>query len=200
MQHGVTVFDRSSSFAARPGRAVATTSAVTFGLLVLSLGPTWASAPASGDAGGSEAGLRPNLVRDGDLAQGEPTAGGAAIPGSHWTQSTGPASIQQDVPTQPGVSYQLSFRVRAMSPNSTGRFYDVTFGTTTMSVPISAGPISAGPMSTGPTSPSAPGEWWPATLETAANTPTTRLTITRSDSDPAGPWASISEVQVHRRS
>lgn len=189
------MFDRSSPFAARPGRAVATTSAVTFGLLVLSLGPTWASAPAAGDAGGSEAGLRPNLVRDGDLAQGEPTAGGGAIPGSHWIESTGPASIQQDVPTQPGVSYQLSFRVRAMSSNSTGRFYDVTFGTTTMSVPISAGPIS-----TGPTPPSAPGEWWPATLETAANTPTTRLTITRSDSDAARPWASISEVQVHRRS
>jgi hypothetical protein len=178
------VFERSTRFAARPGRAVATTSAVTFGLLALSLGPTWASAPTAADDGRSEAGLRPNLVRDGDLAQGEPTAGGGPTPGGDWIESTGPASIQQDVPTQPGVNYQLSFRVRAISTSSVAQFYDVTFGTTTMSVPTSSGD---------------PGEWWQATLETAASTPTTRLTITRSDSDAGWPWAAISEVQVHRR-
>jgi hypothetical protein len=189
------VFERSTRFAARPGRAVATTSAVTFGLLALSLGPTWASAPPAGDAGRSEAGLRPNLVRDGDLAESERTAGTGPIPGSDWIESSGPASIQQDVPTQPGVSYQLSFRVRAISTSSADRFYDVTFGTTTMSVPISATPTSAMPISSGD-----PGEWWPATLETAASTPTTRLTITRPDSDAGWPWASISGVQVHRRS
>jgi hypothetical protein len=192
------VFERSTRFAARPGRAVATTSAVTFGLLALSLGPTWASAPPAGDAGRSEAGLRPNLVRDGDLAQGEPTAGGGPIPGSDWIGSPGPASIQQDVPTQPGVSYQLSFRVRAISTSSAAQFYDITFGTTTMSVPISVTPISSVPISVMPI-PGDPGEWWQATLETAASTPTTRLTITRSDSDAGWPWAAISGVQVHRR-
>lgn len=141
-------------------RAPATALIAAFGLAATVIGATWAASPASGSSR-ADAGLQPNLV-------------------------TAEPSADQDVPTQRGVTYRLSFGFVAQRESSGGpAAVDVTFGTTTMSV---AAPrlVTNGNAR--------------ATLDAVATGPSTRLTF----ADPAGrdeltgAATRVTEVEVHR--
>ena len=141
----------------------------------------------------------PNLVRNPSFEDpGSPRSGFvgtfASIPG--WTETTGrgieiqtgcfrrrptaatstwrwppmpPSSFYQDVPTQPGTRYRLTFRY-SPHPNTAADVnpFDVTFGETTASLAPAA---------------SSTVDWKMMVLEITAQGPTTRLTFTDSAHD-----------------
>jgi len=159
---------------------------------------------------------RPNLVRNGSFEEPASPRPGlvgtfSSIPG--WNESTGhgieiqnglypapagggfqyveldaaaPSSIFQDVPTEPGTRYRLSFHYTA-HPNTPAavNLFDVTFGGTTMAV---APPWSAAVA------------WQSATLDMIATARTTQLTFTDAvtNDDHRGTGAFIDLVEVHR--
>ena len=157
----------------------------------------------------------PNLVRNGSFEDpGSPRSGFVgtfpSIPG--WTETTGrgieiqnrlfppptnggaqyaemasdgPSSFYQDVPTQPGVRYRLTFRY-SPHPNTAADVnpFDVTFGQTTMSVAPAA---------------SSTADWKLTVLEITAEGPTTRLTFTDAAGDTDhGLGAFIDMIEVRR--
>jgi hypothetical protein len=67
--------------------------------------------------------MHPNLVRT-----------------AEFTADHSGVSIEQDVPTQPGATYRLSFDYAEHPLGSPGAAaFDITFGTTTLSVPVPIG-------------------------------------------------------------
>jgi hypothetical protein len=157
----------------------------------------------------------PNLVRNPSFEDpGSPRSGFVgtfpSIPG--WTETTGrgieiqnrlfpppanggdqyvemasdaPSSFYQDVPTEPGVRYRLSFRY-SPHPNTAADVnpFDVTFGETTASVAPAA---------------SSEVNWKAMVLEITAQGPTTRLTFTDSAHDTdSGLGAFLDMIEVRR--
>lgn len=99
--------------------------------------------------------------------------------------SDGPSSFYQDVPTQPGAHYRLTFRY-SPHPNTAASVnpFDVTFGQSTMSVAPAA---------------SADVDWKITVLEITAEGPTTRLTFTDSARDTNhGLGAFLDMIEVRR--
>jgi hypothetical protein len=159
--------------------------------------------------------MLPNLVRNGSFEDPNSPRSGfvgtfASIPG--WTETTGrgieiqnrlfppppnggsqyaemasdgPSSFYQDVPTQPGVHYRLTFRY-SPHPNTAASVnpFDVTFGQNTMSVAPAA---------------SSDVDWKTTVLEITAEGPTTRLTFTDSAADTDhGLGAFLDMIEVRR--
>jgi hypothetical protein len=157
----------------------------------------------------------PNLVRNPSFEDpGSPRSGFvgtfASIPG--WTETTGrgieiqnrlfppptnggnqyvemasdaPSSFYQDVPTEPGARYRLTFRY-SPHPNTAADVnpFDVTFGETTASLAPAA---------------SSTVDWKMMVLEITAQGPTTRLTFTDSAHDADhGLGAFLDMIEVHR--
>jgi hypothetical protein len=157
----------------------------------------------------------PNLVRNGSFEDPNSPRSGfvgtfPSIPG--WTETTGrgieiqnrlfppppqggnqyaemasdgPSSFYQDLPTEAGARYRLTFRY-SPHPNTAADVnpFDVTFGETTASV-----------------SPAASSEvnWKTMVLEITAQGPTTRLTFTDAASDTDhGLGAFLDMIEVHR--